>query len=315
MENGEFAYSADLKEELVTSLTTFVRLYGQHSHQLQTTSENFTLTAAQIVVGSQVLVSVIGRVLGELLGGISGGLLGAIVAVTCSSLDDINDETVCVGIVSSVLGGVVGGALGGGVGSVVCVATEPTGNPVHSIFRDVAWFNIGFATGGAIGGIFGGTIGATGGAIGGALGALCSSRFVVSLVGTVIGSYCRTKDSKEQKKFSEKSPTRDTDIMRGERDFRGAIKPLVEELKNIKRICDKMAPSDIVHSVARQTAKTLASVTTMEETLSDPQRATDVLQFVSSVQEAARQSEKINEELETTRAEVETCLVSLRKQQ
>lgn len=315
MENGEFAYSADLKEELVTSLTTFVRLYGQHSHQLQTTSKYFTLTAAQILKGSQVLVSVIGRVLGELFGGISGGLLGAIGAVTCSSLDDINDETVCVGIVSSVLGGVVGGALGGGVGSVVCVATEPTGNPVHSILRDVAWFNIGFATGGAIGGIFGGTIGATGGAIGGALGALCSSRFVVSLVGAVIGSYYRTKDSKEQKKFSEKTPTHDTDIIICvERDFRGAIKPLVEELKNIKRICDKMAPSDIVHSVARQTTKTLASVTTMEETLSDPQRVTDVLHFVSSVEEAARQSEKINEELETTRAELETCLVSLRKQ-
>lgn len=103
--------------------------------------------------------------------------------------------------------------------------------------------------------------------------------------------------------------------MREVQDFRGAIKPLVEELKNIKTICDKMAPSDIVHSVAGQTAKTVASVTKMEETTSDPQRATDLLQFASSIEEATRQNKKINEELEMTRAEVETCLVSLRKQQ
>lgn len=219
-------------------------------------------------------MTVIGRVLGELFGGISGGLLGAIGAVACSSLcDDINDKTV--GIVSSVFGGVVGGALGGGGGSVVGVATETTGNPVHSVLRDVAWFNIGFATVGAIGGIFGGTVGATGGAIGGALGALCSSRFAVSLVGDVIGTFNRTKDSKEQKKFSDKTQTLDGGMMREVQDFRGAIKPLVEELKNIKTICDKMAPSDIVHSVAGQTAKTLASVTKMEETTSDPQRATN----------------------------------------
>lgn len=303
MENGEFAHSADLKDELVTSLTTFVRLYDQHSHQLQTTSDNLTLTAAQIIEG---LKAVLGRVLGELFGGFSGGLLGAIGAVTCISLCDDIDESVC--IVSSVLGGIVGGALGGGVGSVVGVATKTTGNPVHSVLRDVAWLNIGFATGGAIGGIFGGTVGAIGGAIGGALGALCSSKFAVSSVEAVIGSFNRTKDSKEQKKVSEKTPSPDGGMVRVVKDFRGAIKPLVEELKNIKTICDKMAPSDIVHSVATQTAKTLASVTKMEETISDPLKVTDLLQFASNIEEAARQSKKINEDLETTRAEAETCL-------
>lgn len=81
----------------------------------------------------------------------------------------------------------------------------------------------------------------------------------------------------------------------------------------IQTISDKMASREVVHGVAAQTAQTLTSVTRMETTISDCQRTTDLPQFVSSFEEAARQSQKITEEVEETKTEVDTLLVSLRK--
>lgn len=310
MENGAFA-SPDLKDELTTSLTSFVRLYDRRAHHLRTTSEEFTQTSAGLFDGVQALATALGRVLGGVCGSLSGGVFGAIGAEAC----DINAVDATVGFVSSIVGGVVGGALGAAVGTAVGVAAETTGSPVHDVLRDVAWFNIGFATGGAIGAIFGGTDGAKGGAIGGALGALCSTRFAVSLLEDVIGRFHGTKDPKGKKPYLATTRHHDGDRMQIIGVYREAVKPLVEELKTIKTICDKMGPSDILHSVAGQTANTLASVAKMEGAISDSQRATGLLQFASIFEEAGRRSKKITEELETTRTTVEAFLASLENQQ
>lgn len=317
---GVFATSTDLKDELITSLTSFALLHSQHRDRLQKTSESFTLTAALYEMhedvaeneAARVMSTVFGGVLGAACGGVCGGVwgtLGAVSAVTCARFcDNINAVGATVGFVGSVMGGAVGGASCGAVGAAVGAAAEVTGNPLHAV-SDVVWFSIGFATGGAIGGVFGGTVGAAGGAVGGAFGALSGTIFAVGLVRRIVGHFCECKDSIQQKKKSKKVNV----IQKTGEDFRAAIKPLVEELKTIKSISDKMASSHLLHSVAAQTMKTLASVTAMEKTISDSQRATDLPQFVSSGEEAARQSKKLTEELETTRAEVEKLLVSLRK--
>ncbi|XP_037610140.1 keratin, type I cytoskeletal 14-like [Sebastes umbrosus] len=312
---GVFTASTDQKDELITSLTSFVRLYGQRRDYLQRASESFTLAAARlhdehedIAENKPVrcLFSVFGGVLGAACGAVTGGVggaLGAVSAATCTRFcGHINALGATFGFVGSVLGGVVGGTFCGAVGGAVCAAA--TGGPVHGVVSDVAWFTIGGATGGAIGGIFGGTVGAAGGAVGGAFGALCATRFAVFLV----GHFCRKKDSKDEKTKSMK-----VKMMQKSGHFSETIKPLVDELKTIKTVSDKMASAAAVRGVAGQTAKTLTSVTAMEKSISDSQRASDLLQFVSSVEEAARQSRRITEDLETTRAEVETYLVSTRK--
>lgn len=318
---GVFTTSTDLKDELIISLTSFTLLHSQHRDRLHRTSESFTLTAALHEMHedvaenetARVMSTVFGGVLGAACGGVCGGVwgtLGAVSAVTCARFcGDINAVGATVGFVGSVLGGAVGGASCGAVGGALGAAAEATGSPLYAVVSDIAWFSIGFATGGAIGGVFGGTVGAAGGAVGGAFGALSGMNFAVGLVRRIVGHFSGSKDSKEQKKKSKKVNV----IQKTGEDFSEAIKPLVEELKTIKSITDKMASSHFVHSVVAQTMKTLASVTAMEKTISDSQRATDLPQFVSSGEEAARQSKKITEELETMRAEVEKLLVSLRK--
>lgn len=94
------------------------------------------------------------------------------------------------------------------------------------------------------------------------------------------------------------------------KDFREAIKPLVEELKTVGTICDKMDTRDDVRSVAAQTAATLATVTKMEEIISESCKAECLLRLAVGLEKTAKQSKQINEELERTRAEVETFLVS-----
>lgn len=90
----------------------------------------------------------------------------------------------------------------------------------------------------------------------------------------------------------------------------GAIKPLLEQLETIKTVCDNMVPSGIVHAVAQQTAKTLASVTTMEETFRNSMKTTALLHFVSSLEEAARCLKKTADELEAMKVEAESFLDS-----
>lgn len=304
------ATSVDLKGELITSLTSFIKLYSQRRARLQRSSESFMLTAARLrEMHKEVsekktgrgLLTVFGGVLGAPWGGVFGAAFGAFGAVTATAwawlCDDINALRVTGGFVCSVFGGVVGGAFGGGVGGAVDV--EATGGPVYAFVREAAWFTIGFAAGVAIGGTYGGAVGAAGGASGGGFGALCGKRLAVSVLESIT-VFFGMKVSKAQKIKSEK-----VTVEQKTQDFRETIKPLVEELKSLKTICDQMAASAFVRGVAGQTAKTLASVTKMEKTIGDSQKATDMLQFVSSVEEAARQSKTITEEVEKTREEAE----------
>ncbi|KAL7371760.1 hypothetical protein ABVT39_004436 [Epinephelus coioides] len=314
---GTSAASPDLKDELITSLTSFIRVYSQRRDRLQRASESFTLTAAQLREMQRnisenkplrSLLGVFGGMVGAACGGVTGGAggaLGAVGAATCARFcGHINAVGATVGFVGSVLGGTVGGVFSGTVGGAICAAAKGTDSPVDGVVGDVAWFTIGCATGGAIGGIFGGTVGAAGGAVGGGFGGLYATRFAVYLV----GYFCESKDFKEQKTESLKM-----NVMQKSGDFSEAIKPLVEELKTVQTISDKMASREVVRGVAAQTAQTLTSVTRMETTISDCQRTTDLPQFVSSFEEAARQSQKITDEVEETKTEVDTLLVSLRK--
>lgn len=318
MENSIDFVSIDRSDELITSLTSFVRLYSQRRVRLQRTSQTFALTAAGLDETNkdenqilQTLFAMFGGGLGAACGAVAGGLWGAFGAVAAATYarlcGDINAVGATVGFVGSVFGGAVGGVFGGAVGSTVGAAAEVMGSPVPRVVSEVAWFTIGFVTGGATGGVFGGTVGVAGGGFGGAFGALYSTRFAGSLVRSMVCYFLvRNKEPKEQKNSKKEN------VIQKAGDFCEAIKPLVEELKTIKTISDNMASSVVVHSVASQTAKTLASVTTMEKSISASQSATDLPQFVSSVEEAARQCKTVTEELETTRAEVDKLLVSLR---
>lgn len=300
---GEAFTSPDQKDDLVTSLTSFVRLYDEHEHHLRTASEDFTRAAARLYDGVQAVATGVGILIGGVCGAVSGGVLGALNA----DIDPI------ISFVSSIFGGIVGGALGAAIGTVVDISAETTGSLVDDLFGDVVSFNIGLVTGGAIGGVF---RGAKGGAIGGALGALFSTRCTVGLLGCVFGRFCRTKDSEGKKRFLEMTPVREAERMNFIPVFREALKPLVNELQTIKTICDTMGPSgSLLQSVAVQTTNSLVFVTKMEETISDSQKATALLQFVAIVKEAARPSERVIEELGTTRTTVGTFLVSLEKTQ
>ncbi|XP_044194095.1 uncharacterized protein LOC122971483 [Thunnus albacares] len=316
-----FTTPTDLKDELITHLTSYIQLYDQHRDRLQRTSESFTQAAVRVhemdddssentVV--QGLLCVFGGVLGASCGAVAGGIIGALGAVsaaTCSRFcGSVNALGATVGFVGGVFGGAVGGSFSGIVGGAAGAVAAATGCSINGIVSDVTWFTIGFATGGAIGGIFGGTVGAAGGAVGGAFGGLYATRFAVSVVGFVIHHFCDTKDSKEQKKETKKVDI----IQKAGQDFHEVTEPLVMELKTIKMISDKMAPSDAVLGVSEQTAKTLTAVTVMERAeISESLK--DLTNCVSSAEEVAMQCRQVTVELEKTRAEVEKLLVSLRK--
>lgn len=310
----------DLKVELITSLTSFLRVYSQRRAHLQRTSQLFTLTAARLheihkKAFDKKSVGVVFRVFGGVLGaacGVNGGLwgaLGSVGAATCARYcGRVSAVGATVGFAGSVIGGVVGGVFSGAVGGAVCAPAQLTDSPVPRVVSDVVLFSIGCATGGAIGGLFGGNVGAAGGAVGGAFGALCATRCAVFLIRGIM----RLVGSEESKEEIIKGVK--VTVMEKSGDFREAIKPLVDELKTIKSISNKMAPSDVVYGVSAQTAKTLSSVTTMEKTISESQEIrTDLKQFVSSVDEAARQGRRVTAELEETKVEVETLLASLRE--
>uniref|UniRef100_UPI0037E8D19C keratin, type I cytoskeletal 13-like n=1 Tax=Semicossyphus pulcher TaxID=241346 RepID=UPI0037E8D19C len=307
----------DLRDELFTSLTSFCLLHAQRRDHLQRAAQSFTLTAAGPHEGDpesktvRVVVAVFGGAIGAACGLVSGGIwgfLGAVSAATFTRIcGRINAVGATVGFFGSMLGGVVGGVFCGAVGGAVGAATGGGDSPAHGVVSDVAWFTIGCATGGAIGGIFGGMVGAAGGAVGGAFGGFCATRFSVCLVGSIYGRFSGSRDSKGQR-MKSKTGT----VQRAAEDFTETINPLVKEMKTIKSLSNGMADSDGVRSVVTEIEKTLVAVTTMEITLRDSQRAADLTQFVSRVEEAARQSQKVTEGIEKTREEVEKVLFSLR---
>ncbi|XP_034563430.1 uncharacterized protein LOC117829829 [Notolabrus celidotus] len=310
---------SDPKDELITSLKSFSVLYSQRRDRLQRVSESFTLTAVRLHQDApenkavRVVFAVFGGALGAGCGVVSGGVwgfLGAVSAATFTRIcGKINAVGATVGFFGSVLGGVVGGVFCGALGGAIGATAGASASPVHGVVSDVAWFTIGCATGGAIGGTFGGTVGAAGGAVGGAFGGFCATRFASCLVGSIFGRVSGNKDSDGQKKMLKNKRA----IEDAAGDFRETIKPLLQEMKTIKSISDKMSDSDGVQSVATGIEKTLDAVIILGITLIDSQRATDLQKFVSSVEDAARQSTKTTEELKTTSQEVEKVLGSLRK--
>ncbi|XP_020482067.2 keratin, type I cytoskeletal 10-like [Labrus bergylta] len=312
-----FLPQTNIKDELIVRLTAFSCLYSQRRDRLLRVSESFTLTATRLREGApenkpvRVVFTVFGGALGAACGVVSGGVWGFLGAVSAATFTRICGQIgavgATVGFLGSVLGGVVGGVFCGAVGGAVGAAAGGSESPLHGVVSDVAWFTIGCATGGSIGGIFGGTVGAAGGAVGGAFGGLYATRFASYLVGSIFGRF--SKDSKRQKKKSENMRV----IQETAGDFRETIKPLMEEMKAIKSMGEKVDDSDGVRGVAAQMENTLVSVTTLERTLIDSQRASDLSQFVSGVEEAARQSRTITEELKRTREEAQRVLVSLRK--
>lgn len=314
-----FVPHTDPKDELVTSLKSFSLLYGQRRLRLQRVSESFTLTAVQLGEdvpenkAVQVVFTVFGGALGSACGVLSGGVwgfLGAVSAATFTRIcGKINAVGATVGFFGSVLGGVVGGVFCGAVGGAIGATAGASDSPIHGVISDVTWFTIGCATGGAMGGTFGGTVGAAGGAIGGAFGGLCATRFAVFLVGSLFGRFSKTKNSNEQKKMLKNQRVMEDSAA----DFRETVKPLLQEMKTIKSISEKMSESDGVQSVATEIEKSLDALMTLGKTLSDSLRATDLQKFASIVEEAARQSRRSTEELKRTSVEVEKLLGSLRK--
>ncbi|XP_050922280.1 keratin, type I cytoskeletal 9 [Lates calcarifer] len=318
MDYRQSTISSHLKKELIKSLTSFMQLYNQRKDRLKRPSDSLMLAAAQVQKEAssnemrRSLFRFSGGVLGAVFGGVvggAGGALGAVGAATYSTLcGEINAVGATVGFLSSILGGVAGGVFSGCVGGGVSAAAGASGSSFHGVVSNVVWFIIGFTTGGAIGGTFGGRVGAAGGAIGGGFGALHGTRIAVYLVGGASVSFRGGERKKE-----ERMTKRVNMIQQTGDNFSETIKPLVEELKTIKAISDEITSRADVQSVSEQTAKTLAAVTAMEKTISDSQRATDLPEFASSIEEAARQSREITEELMKTNTEVKKLLVSLRK--
>ncbi|XP_074519653.1 uncharacterized protein LOC141785317 [Halichoeres trimaculatus] len=309
----------DPRDELITSLKSFSLLYSQRRHRLHRVSESFTLTAVRLHddvpenKAVRVVFTVFGGALGSACGILSGGVwgfLGAVSAATFTRIcGKINAVGATVGFFGSVLGGVVGGVFCGAIGGAIGATAGASDSPAHGIVGDVAWFTIGGATGGAMGATFGGTVGAAGGAIGGAFGGLCATRFAVFFVGSLFGRISGNKNSNQQKKMlKNQSVMKDSAA-----DFRETIKPLLQEMKTIKSISEKMSESEGVQNLATEIEKSLDALIILGISLSDSLRATDLQKFVSSVEDAARQSRKSTEELERTSEEVEKLLLSLRK--
>ncbi|XP_008293608.1 keratin, type I cytoskeletal 14-like [Stegastes partitus] len=303
--------STVLQNNLVRSLTSFLHLYDQHQVDLHRALERFSRAAAgennrSEDAVAQVLFSLFGGAVGAVCGGITGGLWGAFGAVGAATIArfnrDVNAAGATVGFFGSILGGVLGGAFSGSIGSAVHIAAKVAGHRVPFVFGGVLWIGIGFATGSAIGSTFGGSVGAAGGAVGGAFGALHATMAAGYVVGSMIDWPSTGKDSTDQE-VEKVNRMRKTG-----KDFRKRLEPLVTELKTIQQISNKMASSDAMKSVAGQTATTLAAVDAVEESLSDGQ-------LLSCSDEAVRRCEKIRDELQKTRAEVQKLLVSLQQLQ
>ncbi|XP_028287319.1 uncharacterized protein LOC114452281 [Parambassis ranga] len=319
--SSEFTGSVNLNGRLTSGLMMFLRLYDQQKDVFWQASGHFTQAAYRVSkkhkpVEDDVtkgLFCMFGGTVGAVCGVVTGGIWGALGAVgTATSIrlfESVNAASVTVGFFGSVLGGAVGGVFSGAIGSAINVVAHVSGHPVHGVITSAAWFTVGFVTGGAIGSTFGGLVGAAGGALGGGLGAVHATTLSIYLVESMISC----PETNEKEKLMEKK----NQIQKTGEDFSKSIRPLVEQLKTVQTILDgdKMAASHAVKSAAGQTEKTLTAVILLEKSLSDVQGAADPPQFCCSVGEAARQCEKIPEELKKMRAAVQKVLDSLNLRQ
>lgn len=289
---------------LASSLKTFGQLYDERAELLSTTSDKLVLTATWLCQNFRFAVVELGKNLGCLLGGFSGGIFGAASALVWS---ESGAEDVTLGVVGGILGGVAGGALGGAVGVVATVSWELSKHPVYDVGKEAAWL-FGFAAGGVAGGAIGGPVGATGGALGGVLGALWVVKFAnqlhTKMIRFVVEDYQREKRRVDQPAHHE--------ITRHLRDFRGAVKPLLNQLKQTRLICGEMASRQHAHAIASQAAASLDSAAKMEAAIEKARRTTSPLELILLMVAGAELSKNVNKELEEMRKEAEKFLQQLR---
>lgn len=291
----------ELENQLVGTLTTFGRLYDQQAQLLHTAVDGLEQMAASSIHSFRLLVVEAGKTVSCLLGGFSGGIYGGISALVWSE-GHAEDVTDC--ILGSILGGVAGGALGGAISGAVTISSNLAGGQAGDVTSGRAWL-FGFAVGGVTGGAMGGPLGATGGALGGVLGAFWAVRCARALVLSFVRHYLEGSKAREtplDKPVSDGLP-------RCLGDFRESVKPLLEHLKYIQLICNKMASHHHhhhVHAVATQTAASLDALDKMEAATAKARRTSCGLELVAGVIEAVQLSRTFTTQLEGLRRSVET---------
>lgn len=206
-----------------------------------------------------------------LLGGLSGGIFSTICEFAWG-FSRAEDE-----ILGSIFGGVAGGALG----TAMCalpILLRLVRSPVRDVNSSTAWL-IACAAGGAAGAVIGGILGAKGGALGGVFGALWAVHV--------------------------------SDDMKHLGDVRDSGQPLLEQLKSIQIICDKLAPHHHVPPQHIQAAASLDALAKREEVIVVALSTTYLSELVSGVLAAAALSRNVTKELEELRRSLETFLRQL----
>lgn len=294
-----------LDVRLASSLKMFGHLYDERAELLSTTLDKFVPKVALLCQQLRFTVVEFGKVFGFLLGGFSGGIFGTASALVWS---DSGAEDVTLGVVGGIVGGVAGGALGGAVGVAATFSWKLSGHPVGGdVGRDTAWL-FGFAAGGVAGGAIGGAAGATGGALGGVLGALWVVKYANQLHTNIIRFAVEYYQSK---KTRLDQPTHHA-IIRHLREFRGAVEPLLDQLKRTQLICGQMASCQHTHAIASQAATSLESAAKMEAAIEKARRTSSPLELIFYMVSGTELSKNVNKELEEMRKEAERFLHQLR---
>lgn len=291
--------------KLASSLNMFGRLYDKRTELLSTTSDKLVLTATSLCQNFRLTVRKFGKTFGCVLGGFSGGIFGMASALVWS---DSGAEDVTLGVVGGILGGVAGGALGGAVGVTVTLSWELSRHPVYDVGKDTAWL-FGLAAGGVAGGAIGGPVGATGGALGGVLGALWVVKYANQPKRNIIRLV--VEDYKSRKTRLDR-PTHHA-ITRHLQDFRGAVKPLLDQLKQTQLICGEMASCQHTHAITSQAAASLDSAARMEAAIEKARRTSSPLELILYMVAGAELSRNVNKELEEMRKGAERFLQQLRE--
>lgn len=288
----------ELDAKLASSLKTFGHLYDERAELLFTTLDKFVPTVTLLCQNVRFIVGQLGKAFGCLLGAFSGGIFGTASALVWS---DSGAEDVTLGVVGGILGGVAGGALGGAVG--VAVSWDISRHPVFDVSTDTAWL-FGFAAGGVAGGAIGGPVGATGGTLGGVLGALWAVKYANELHKNII-RFIAENYQREETRLDQ--PTHHA-ITRHLQDFRGAVKPLLDQLKHTQLICGQMTSCQHTHAIASQVAASLDSAAKMEAVIEKAHRTSSPLELIFYMVAGAELSRNVNKELEEMRKGAERFL-------
>lgn len=82
-------------------------------------------------------------------------------------------------------------------------------------------------------------------------------------------------------------------------DFKESIKLLMEQLKYIQIMCNKLASRHHVHAIAAQAAASLDALAQMDVAIAKDRRSDSVFELVSGVLALTKLSQKVNKELKT----------------